>query len=132
MLFQVARSLGGIDAETRRWITGINRCISKCRRGVRQGNTQKEGRGQQNVGQHKNAYTKNHATCVINASTIILMEIRLTWDEAKRQINLRRHGLDFAGAGEALNSRYRLDIESQRGTEARVLSTPTRWVSWRC
>ena len=50
------------------------------------------------------------------------METRLTWDEAKRRINLRRHGLDFADAGEVLNSRYRLDIESQRGTEARVLS----------
>ena len=52
------------------------------------------------------------------------METRLTWDEAKRQINLRRHGLDFADAGEVLNSRYRLDVASQRGTEARVLSIP--------
>jgi len=38
------------------------------------------------------------------------METRLTWDEAKRRINLHRHGLDFADAGEVLNSRYRLDV----------------------
>ena len=47
---------------------------------------------------------------------------QLTWDEAKRQINLQRHGLDFADAGEVLNSRYRLDVTSQRGAEDRVLS----------
>ena len=50
------------------------------------------------------------------------MDTRLTWDEAKRQINLRRHGLDFADAGEVPNSRFRLDVASQRGAEARMLS----------
>jgi len=47
------------------------------------------------------------------------MERQLTWDEAKRQINLQRHGLDFADAGEVLNSRYRLDVTSQRGAARR-------------
>ena len=58
----------------------------------------------------------------MNASTVIQTEMPLTWDETQRQINLRRHGLDFADAGEVLNSRLRLDVESQRGTEARMLS----------
>lgn len=38
------------------------------------------------------------------------MEKWLTWDETKRQINLRKHGLDFADAGEVLHSRFRLDV----------------------
>ena len=50
------------------------------------------------------------------------MAIRLTWDDAKRQINLCRHGFDIADAGEVLNSRYRLDVASQRGKEARMFS----------
>lgn len=50
------------------------------------------------------------------------METRLTWDEAKRQINLRRHGLDFADAGVVLDSRYRLDISVVRKGEVRVQS----------
>ena len=47
---------------------------------------------------------------------------RLIWDETKRQSNLRKHGLDFADAAEVLESRYRLDIDSVRGGEIRVLS----------
>lgn len=54
--------------------------------------------------------------------TIKSMDTRLTWDEAKRRTNLAKHGLDFAQAGEVLDSRYRLDIESRRGDEARTLS----------
>jgi len=50
-----------------------------------------------------------------NASTIILMETRLSWDEAKRQANLRKHGLDFADAGEVLDSGFRLDLPEPRG-----------------
>lgn len=38
------------------------------------------------------------------------MDAKLSWDETKRQINLRKHGLDFALAGAVLDSRYRLDI----------------------
>lgn len=50
------------------------------------------------------------------------METRLTWDEAKRAANLRKHGLDFADAGEVLDSRYRMDVPVLRGGEMRVRS----------
>lgn len=50
------------------------------------------------------------------------MTARLVWDEAKRATNLRKHGLDFADAGEVLDSRYRMDVPEVRGSEARVLS----------
>ena len=30
------------------------------------------------------------------------MDTRLIWDEAKRQSNLRKHGFDFADAGDVL------------------------------
>jgi uncharacterized protein len=46
----------------------------------------------------------------------------LEWDEHKRQANLRKHGLDFADAGEVLASRYRLDVPLQRQGEVRILS----------
>jgi uncharacterized DUF497 family protein len=41
------------------------------------------------------------------------MVAKLSWDEAKRQINLRKHGLDLALAGVVLDSRYRLVIAAQ-------------------
>lgn len=47
---------------------------------------------------------------------------RLTWDQSKRQSNLRKHGLNFADVGEVLDSRYRLDIPVVRGGELRVMS----------
>lgn len=50
------------------------------------------------------------------------MDAKLSWDETKRQINLRKHGLDFALAGVVLDSRYRLDIPVVRGAEPRLLS----------
>lgn len=50
------------------------------------------------------------------------METRLTWDEAKRHANLRKHGLDFADAGEVLDSHFRLDLPGPRGGEDRVVS----------
>lgn len=50
------------------------------------------------------------------------MATRLIWDDAKRQANLAKHGLDFANAGLVLESRYRLDIPVIRGGEARVQS----------
>ena len=46
----------------------------------------------------------------------------MSWDETKRQINLRKHGLDFALAGVVLDARYRLDIPVVRSTEPRTLS----------
>jgi len=51
------------------------------------------------------------------------MYVKLSWDEIKRQINLRKHGLDFALASVVLDSRYRLDIPVVRGTEPRTWST---------
>ena len=50
------------------------------------------------------------------------MSTRLTWDETKRRSNLRKHGLDFADAGEVLESRLRLDLPVTGKTEARVMS----------
>jgi uncharacterized DUF497 family protein len=50
------------------------------------------------------------------------MDAKLSWDETKRLINLRKHGLDFALAGVVLDSRYRLDIPVVRGTESLTLS----------
>jgi len=50
------------------------------------------------------------------------MEVPLVWDEAKRLANLRKHGLDFADAGEVLESRYRLDVQELREGVLRVLS----------
>ena len=47
---------------------------------------------------------------------------KLIWDEAKRQSNLLKHGLDFADAPEVLDSRYRLDISIVRGGEFRMQS----------
>ncbi|MFM1855460.1 MAG: hypothetical protein RLZ83_769 [Pseudomonadota bacterium] len=50
------------------------------------------------------------------------MSIQLEWDEVKRLANLRKHGLDFADAGEVLDSRFRLDVQEWRQGERRVLS----------
>jgi uncharacterized protein len=46
----------------------------------------------------------------------------MAWDERKRLANVAKHGLDFADAGEVLESRYRLDIPVLRAGEWRVLS----------
>ena len=48
--------------------------------------------------------------------------MRLIRDEAKRLANLAKHGLDFAAAGEVLDSRYRLDVPVRRAGERRVMS----------
>jgi len=47
---------------------------------------------------------------------------RLIWDEAKRQANLAKHGLDFRDAGLVLDSRYRLDLVMSRHAEMRTMS----------
>jgi uncharacterized DUF497 family protein len=46
----------------------------------------------------------------------------MTWDEAKRLANLRKHGLDFADAAEVLESRFRMEVTEWRQGECRVLS----------
>jgi uncharacterized DUF497 family protein len=48
--------------------------------------------------------------------------MKLIWDEAKRQSNLAKHGLDFAVVNAVLESRYRLDIASPQKGENRVQS----------
>jgi uncharacterized DUF497 family protein len=50
------------------------------------------------------------------------MSGQMTWDEAKRLANLRKHGLDFADAAEVLESRFRMDVTEWRQGECRVLS----------
>lgn len=44
----------------------------------------------------------------------------LIWDDAKRDSNLRKHGLDFADAMLVIDNPYRLDVLTMRGGEQRV------------
>ncbi len=41
------------------------------------------------------------------------------WDEAKRAVNLDKHGLDFADADLVLESEFVRIVDSPRGSEAR-------------
>ncbi|WP_237052467.1 BrnT family toxin [Mannheimia granulomatis] len=50
-----------------------------------------------------------------------------TWDETKRQINLEKHGLDFADADEVLSSPYRFDVETIRNNELTTQSCIFLW-----
>ncbi|MDP1698816.1 MAG: BrnT family toxin [Xanthomonadaceae bacterium] len=50
------------------------------------------------------------------------MDMHLVWDEAKREANLAKHGLDFADATLVLQSAYRLDVNVIRANEARTQS----------
>jgi uncharacterized DUF497 family protein len=50
------------------------------------------------------------------------MGMHVLWDETKRQANLDKHGLDFADAPMVLESPYRLDVGSVRGSEPRMQS----------
>ena len=50
------------------------------------------------------------------------MSAHILWDEAKRQANLDKHGLDFVDAVMVLESPYRLDVESVRSSEQRMQS----------
>jgi len=45
-----------------------------------------------------------------------------SWNKLKRVANLAKHGLDFANAALVLESRYRLDVLSERNGEARIQS----------
>jgi hypothetical protein len=47
---------------------------------------------------------------------------RIQWDEAKRQANLDKHGLDFMDAVWVLESSYRLDVQRVRNRERRTQS----------
>lgn len=50
------------------------------------------------------------------------MSTPIVWDEAKRQANLDKHGLDFVDAPMVPESPYRLDVGSVRGGEPRMQS----------
>jgi uncharacterized DUF497 family protein len=50
------------------------------------------------------------------------MGLHILWDEAKRQANFDKHGLDFIDATMVLESPYRLNVESVRGGEQRTQS----------
>jgi len=51
-----------------------------------------------------------------------MMSAHILWDEAKRQANLDKHGLDFVDAVMVLESPYRLDVASVRSSEQRIQS----------
>jgi len=48
--------------------------------------------------------------------------MRFEWDEDKRRSNIAKHGIDFVDALEVFDGRHRLDFESPRGGEQRILS----------
>lgn len=48
--------------------------------------------------------------------------MRYVWDEAKRKLNLEKHGLDFIDSDLVITSAYRLDVFSTRRGEQRVQS----------
>ena len=50
------------------------------------------------------------------------MKTKLAWDEDKRQLNIAKHGLDFADAHMVLSSPYRLDVRVIRNGEKRTQS----------
>ena len=43
----------------------------------------------------------------------------LVWDEAKRKMNLQKHGLDFADAGLVYDNPNKITLQSPRKGEAR-------------
>ncbi|MDP3515130.1 MAG: BrnT family toxin [Sulfuritalea sp.] len=59
------------------------------------------------------------------------MSAHILWDEAKRQANLDKHGLDFVDATMVLESPYRPDVGCVRGGEARMQSFPMCSTCWR-
>ena len=50
------------------------------------------------------------------------MELQLTWDQAKRQHNYSKHGLDFVHAREVLQSNYCLSVLVKMKEEDRIIS----------
>jgi uncharacterized DUF497 family protein len=51
-----------------------------------------------------------------------MLATNLTWDEAKREANIEKHGLDFIDAVMVLQSAIRFDVEVVRGDEERIQS----------
>ena len=50
------------------------------------------------------------------------MELQITWDQAKRQSNYSKHGLDFVHSREVLQSNYCLSVLVQMKGEDRIIS----------
>jgi uncharacterized DUF497 family protein len=50
------------------------------------------------------------------------MSTKYTWQETKRKANLEKHRLDFNDADLAIESPYRLNIETERNGECRQQS----------
>ena len=50
------------------------------------------------------------------------MELQITWDQAKRQSNYSKHGLDFVHSREVLQSNYGLSVLVQMKGEDRIIS----------
>ena len=48
--------------------------------------------------------------------------MRFEWNERKRQSNIKKHGFDFIRAARLFDGRPRLDAQSPRGRERRILS----------
>ena len=48
--------------------------------------------------------------------------MRFEWDEEKRLSNIAKHGFDFIRAARLFDGRPRLDAQSPRGQENRILS----------
>ena len=48
--------------------------------------------------------------------------MRFEWDEEKRLSNIAKHGFDFIRAARLFDGRPRLDAQSPRGPERRILS----------
>jgi hypothetical protein len=48
--------------------------------------------------------------------------MRFEWDQDKRQSNIEKHGFDFVRAARLFDGRPRLDAQSPRGREHRILS----------
>jgi uncharacterized protein len=48
--------------------------------------------------------------------------MRFEWDEQKRLSNMAKHGFDFIHAARLFDGRARLDAQSPRGREHRILS----------
>jgi uncharacterized DUF497 family protein len=48
--------------------------------------------------------------------------MRFEWDEEKRLPNIAKHGFDFIHAARPFDGRARLDAQSPRGREHRILS----------
>ena len=48
--------------------------------------------------------------------------MRFEWDDAKRKSNIAKHGIDFLLARLIFDERPRLDIETARGEEDRIVS----------